>query len=131
MIPFHPFSLAVAVSSGSIKRHEVGLTFTPSFDVKDVQEYIVLFKPLKMLKVWNFKRTKQTQFTLRSLNALTEYSVMVLGYTASNETYGSQVLNFVTMEGTHIFEITVTSILCPLPPSKHSVSGSSSTFGCR
>ena len=91
---------AVSVVDGSIKSEGVTLTLRPSADARNIYEYIVLYKPSSVTRVWSFKRTKQTQVELRSLKALTKYSVLVLGYTTSKETYGSEVRYFVAPNGT-------------------------------
>ena len=91
---------AVSVANGSIKSEGVTLTLRPSADARNIYEYIVLYKPSSVTRVWSFKRTKQTQVELPSLKALTKYSVLVLGYTTSKETYGSRVLYFVAPNGT-------------------------------
>ena len=91
--------LAVSVVDGSIKGHEVTLTWLPTADANQIENYVVLYKPSNIRREWEFKRTKQTQITVRSLRALTEYTVMVVGYTSGKETYGSKKLTFTTLEG--------------------------------
>ena len=96
---FHFVHIAVNILDGSIKGHEVSLTLLPANDASGIKEYIVFYKPSKLKYEWKFKRTTQTQVTLRSLKGLTEYTVTIMGYTSSKETYGSQYLKFKTLEG--------------------------------
>lgn len=72
----------------------------PFADANQIENYIVLYKPaLNEKREWKFKRTENTQITLRSLKGLTKYKVMVLGYTSNKDTYGSQEITFETLEG--------------------------------
>ena len=91
--------LAVSVLDGSIGGHEVTLTLLPAADASQIENYVVLYKTSNVRREWKIKRTKRTQVILRSLRALTEYTVMVVGYTPSKKTYGSNDLKFTTLNG--------------------------------
>ena len=90
---------AVNILGGAIKGDEVTLTFLPAAVAGGIKEYVVFYKPRNVKRVWEFKRTKQPQITLRSLQPLTYYTVMVIGYTSNGDTYGSQDLHFKTSNG--------------------------------
>ena len=90
---------AVNILGGAIKGDEVTLTFLPAAVVGGIKEYVVFYKPRNMKRVWEFKRTKQPRITLSLLQALTYYTVVVIGYTPNGETYGSEDLHFKTSNG--------------------------------
>ncbi|KAL9953601.1 hypothetical protein ACROYT_G041044 [Oculina patagonica] len=101
--------ISISIVVGSITGHEVTLTWLPAAD-----NYIVLYKPSNVRREWKFKRTRHTQVTLRSLRGLTEYTVTVVGYSSSQETYGSQDIKFKTLNATEP-ETTTPLITTPTP----------------
>ena len=90
---------AVNILGGAIKGDEVTLTFLPAAVAGEIKEYVVFYKQRNIKRVWEFKRTKQPEITLSPLQALTYYTVVVIGYTPNGETYGSQEQNFKTSNG--------------------------------
>ncbi|XP_068732482.1 uncharacterized protein [Montipora capricornis] len=92
-------NISVQVLYGSLKSQEVTLTLLPPANTRIV-EFVVFYKPLNDNHEWKFIRTVLAQVTLRSLRALTDYKVMVVGYTSSQETFGSQDLTFTTLNAT-------------------------------
>ena len=90
---------AVNIPRGAIKGDEVTLTLLPAAVAGGIKEYVVFYKPRNVKRVYKFKRTKQPQITLSPLQALTYYTVVVIGYTPNGETYGSQDLHFRTSNG--------------------------------
>ncbi|XP_068712588.1 uncharacterized protein [Montipora foliosa] len=107
--------ISVSVVDGSITGHEVTLTLSPTADANKVKNYIVLYKPaLNGKREWTFKRSENTQITLRSLKGLTKYKVMAVGYTSDRDTYGSQEITFETLEAAEP-ETTTVSIISPTP----------------
>ena len=90
---------AVNIPRGAIKGDEVTLTLLPAAVAGGIKEYVVFYKSRNVKRVWEFKRTKQTHITLSPLQALTYYTVVVIGYTPNGETYGSQDLHFKTSNG--------------------------------
>ncbi|XP_078349239.1 mucin-like protein [Oculina patagonica] len=102
-------NISVSTVNGSIKSHEVTLIWA---DADQIVNYVVLYKPSDVKREWKFKRTNHTQVTLRSLRALTEYTVTVVGYTSNQKTYGSQDIKFRTLNATEP-ETTTASITTP------------------
>ena len=90
---------AVNIPREAIKGDEVTLTLLPAAVAGGIKEYVVFYKSRNVKRVWEFKRTKQTQITLSPLQALTYYTVVIIGYTPNGETYGSQDLHFKTSNG--------------------------------
>ena len=80
------------------------MTWSTSGIGEQIQQYVVLYTPVReenqeIKNGWSFQRTTQSQATLVPLQPLTEYSVFVLGYTASHKVYGSNDIVFTTTGG--------------------------------
>lgn len=79
--------------------YKAQITWQVSNDAEKVQEYFVLYKPITEKEIWSFIKTKATEATLLPLQPSMEYSIRIVGYSASKQVYASGVVKFNTSGG--------------------------------
>ena len=81
------------------------MTWEPSEDEGNIEEYYVLYKPVKEKEIWRFKKTVTPSATLVLLQPLTDYEVRVVGYTDRGEVYASRVYSFTTKGKLIVYDV--------------------------
>ena len=71
-------------------------------NAENIEEFFVLYKPVAEKEIWSFKKSKNQEATLLPLQPGTKYMVRIVGYSASQQVYASEVASFETLAGEQI-----------------------------
>ena len=99
------FYFFTAASIGATESVEVKMTWESSQDVDKIEEYYVLYKPVKEKEIWRFQKTVTPSATLVLLQPSTDYEVRVVGYTDRGEVYASRVTHFTTKGKLIVYDV--------------------------
>ena len=99
------FFFFTATFIGATESVEVKMTWKSSQDVDEIEEYYVLYKPVKEKEIWRFQKTVTPSATLLLLQPSTDYEVRVVGYTDRGEVYASRVTHFTTKGKPIVYDV--------------------------